>query len=103
MKGNQVVFSKATLKTLVLTGIFILSTVFGPLFLQAKPVEAQAVTSPVCKAMITDYASWAQNSPNNVIDSQISGLTIKNRDPNARINSTYGRWDTHAFMLWATH
>lgn len=92
MKDRQIIFSKTMLKTLVLTGIFILSTVFGPLFLQAKPVEAQVVTSPACKAMITDYAKWAQNSPNNVIDSQVSGLAIKNRDPNARLNSTYGRW-----------
>ncbi len=92
MKGKQVIFSKATLKTLVLTSVFILSAVFGPLFLQSKPVEAQADLSGTCKAMISDYASWAQKSPNNVVDSQMSGLSIKTRNPNAQLNFGFGRW-----------
>lgn len=92
MNGKNFFFSKTTVSTLLLTSVFILGAVFGPFFMKPASVEAQVGSSGTCTTMIKNYVSWAQKSPNNMVDSHISSLEIKTRDPNARNNFGFGRW-----------
>lgn len=92
MKSKQYFFSKTSVRTILLTSVFIMSALFSPFLMKPTPVEAQPATPGTCEVMIADYVSWAQKSYNNMVDSQISGLAVKTRDPNARLNFGFGRW-----------
>ncbi len=74
--------------------IIMIGSVVLPILSPTTGVAAVEIprVSQSCANMIQEYVDWARKSPNNMVDIQWGGLSIKSRDPNVRNGFGFGRW-----------